>query len=529
MDKSKQADFVRRMGKKKLSRLKREHFDGGGIAGLLGSAGGAGGTGFDLTSGTTGAQINNAYNQNQTALAGTQNLANTLAPQAQNAVNAQNTLSGQYAQQAQGAGPNVAVNELNQATGANVANQAALMAGQRGAGANPALLARQVAMQGAQTQQASAGQAATLQAQQQIAAEGAQANLANNQIAQTQGATNANVGANQGEQGILQGANTANNNVTGQLANTTEQGQQGLIGGVMNGIGAATGLAHGGEVHKDKLDFVHKMTKMGLEHHGKPMMMADGGQVSQPTPTTAQQSAQDSMRDAFHYDQGGLTVPPVAVYQAPQSNFQAPVQVQGGFTPGSNAGAQAMGNSMKAAPKTKAPAIQSGAMSTNANITGANNDLVQSNVADVQAPVAGPDMGGSLMTNTGLDSNLTALAAYKGGEMHPHFKGPHKSDIANFLFAKGGEVPAMVSPNERYLNPREVDAVKNGANPLEVGQKIPGKDKVPGKDSRKNDTVPATLEEGGIVLPLHITKTMDPEKAKKFIQKSIAKKKAGKR
>lgn len=69
--------------------------------------------------------------------------------------------------------PSVAQNQLNQATGQNVAQQSAMMASQRGAGANPALLARQAAMAGGNIQQQAAGQAATLRAQEQLNAIGA--------------------------------------------------------------------------------------------------------------------------------------------------------------------------------------------------------------------------------------------------------------------------------------------------------------------------------------------------------------------
>lgn len=344
METSKKAEFVRKMGKKKLKLTKRKNMD---LGGLLGMAGGAGGTGFSTNAGTNALQLNKAYDQSQNALTNQANLTNTLTPQAQTAVDSQNVLSKQFANQAAGNGPNVAQNQLNQATGANVANQASLMAGQRGAGANPALIAREAAMQGANTQQQAAGQAATLGAQQQIAAEGAGAQLAGNQIAQTAGATNANAASEQNEQNILQGANSANNTNQTQLANTTLTGQQGVLGGIASGIGGALGLAKGGEVPTHGLEFVHKMTKMGLEHHGK-VMMADGGTTPTPTPApershfgdpqaaadvipanvdqskmqgvmsgfrqtkseggpvlSGAQTAQDSMRQAFHFSEGG--------------------------------------------------------------------------------------------------------------------------------------------------------------------------------------------------------------------------------
>ncbi len=539
MDISKKAAFVKKMGKKKLKLTKREHFDGGGIAGLLGMGGGAGGTGFNTPSGTTAEQINNAYKNNQVALGQTQDVANVLAPQLNTAIDSQNVIANQYANQANGNGPNVAKNVLNQATGANVDTQAALMSGQRGAGANPALIAREAAQQGAKIQQQAAGQAATMQAQQQIAAEQAGAQLAGNQVAQTQGAINSNVQAHQGEQNILQNANTANNNIQGQLANTTMQGQQGLMGGVLNAAGGISGLfAEGGEVHgPKKLDFIHKMAKMGMEH------FHDGGDVAaKPTPSrsffggseeskaatpppqapvlSGAQSFQDSFRKSTHgyADGGAIDVPAVNVYQAPQMPF-APVQsMEGGFTPGANSGAEALGNVGKHERKKKEDTSKMGTTSdsTDPNITGANNSLVTSGQATLMAPTLGDMQPASNMS----------FAAH-GGEMHPKFRGPHKSAIANYLFNKGGPVKAMVSPGEVYLNPEQVHQVIHGdEDPVKIGMRFKGKAKVKG-DSRKNDFIPADLEEGGVVIDRENMGTA--EKRKLFVHRAIAKKKAGSR
>lgn len=135
--------------------------------------------------------------------------------------NQQQALAGQLGQMAQGGGPNPAAQQLANSTAQNVQNQAALMASQRGVGANPALLARQAAMQGGQIQQQAAGQAAVLNAQQQLSAiqalqsqQGAMANLSSQQAGQLQGATNAfqqgALGHQQGLLGALANQNTQN-------------------------------------------------------------------------------------------------------------------------------------------------------------------------------------------------------------------------------------------------------------------------------------------------------------------------------
>ncbi len=224
--------------------------------------------------------------QNQNGLGLQSNLANQL--QSANGVGTQNNaISGlqnaanMYGNIAQGQGPNPAQAMLNQQTGQNVANQAALMAGQRGAGANTGLLARQAGMQGANTQQQAVGQGATMQAQQALNAlqgytgaqsaigglgttqAGMQAGMANQLAGQQIGQVNANTASaltNQGQmQNSLAGINQANvsnqaslNAGNTALANTALQGKQGLIGGFMNSFGSGISSmgASGGEVVK---------------------------------------------------------------------------------------------------------------------------------------------------------------------------------------------------------------------------------------------------------------------------------------
>lgn len=93
--------------------------------------------------------------------------------------------------------------------------------------------------------------------------------------------------------------------------------------------------------------------------------------------------------------------------------------------------------------------------------------------------------------------------------------------------ARGGKVPAMVSPGETYIPPGKVKQAAKG-NPLSAGEKIPGKPNVAG-NSYSNDTVPKTLESGGIVIPNSIMQSPDPVGgAKDFIANIIAKRKARK-
>lgn len=357
-----------------------------GIAGTIGNALGlndqfqAGSA--NITPGTNVGQLNTAYTGAQGALANQGNIVNTLNPQVAGAAGNQNALAAQELALTQGIGPNPALTQLAQTTGTNVANQAALQAGQRGASGNVGLMARQIGQQGAATQQQAVSQGATLEAQQQLAAEQNLAGLSNQQVVQAQGANTAQNTAQQGEQNILQGANTsANNAAVGMQSN-------------INNVNSATALAN-------------------------------------------QQESQGII--------GGLF-----------------------------SGASAVGGKV-----------------------------------------------GSALSSIG-----SSLGFAHGGEIA---EGPHSSHVANFLFAKGGKVPAMVSPGEIYLNPEQVrQVVQEGKNPLKIGKKIPGKPKVKG-DSLKNDIVPADLEDGGVIIPRRITtKKMAAEKAELFVHRAHARRKASK-
>lgn len=226
---------------------------------------------------TNTAQTDQAYNSSQQALAQQQAMLQAL--QAQNGIGNQSNVFGQQqmlANQLQGVangtGPNPALQQLQNTTGQNVANQAALMAGQRGSGANAGLLARQAAMQGANTQQQAAGQGAALAAQQQLSGMSAlqqqqaqMANLAGTQVGQQQAALAGYNNAAQSEQGALlgamQGYNNANvgmqsnvNNANAGISNTAAQGQQAMFGGIEKGLGSALSLAKGGQVPAQHFD-----------------------------------------------------------------------------------------------------------------------------------------------------------------------------------------------------------------------------------------------------------------------------------
>lgn len=203
---------------------------------------------------TTDQNAANALAQQQ-AFVQSINAANPLAQQ-QAILQQQQALTGQLQGVANGTGPNPAQAMLNQATGANVANQAALAAGQRGAAGNVGLMARQAGQTGAGIQQQAVGQGATMQANQSLNAINAAGNLANQQAGQQIGQVNANTASQQAEQqnllNSIAGANNANvssqnsiNAANSQLANTRAGQQGGALGGVLNALGPVASLAGG--------------------------------------------------------------------------------------------------------------------------------------------------------------------------------------------------------------------------------------------------------------------------------------------
>lgn len=184
--------------------------------------------------------------QSQAALGQQQMFVNAL--NAQNGLGNQTDVYNQLQDVANGQGPNPAQAMLNQATGQNAQQTAALMGSQRGIQSNPGLLARLAANQGAQLQQQAVGQGATMAANQQLGAISAAGNMANQQAAQQQqGIANLNQ-FNQGQQGQLLNANQQSDQVQAGLAAGNAQRASSIGGGILGGIGKAIGFADGGEV-----------------------------------------------------------------------------------------------------------------------------------------------------------------------------------------------------------------------------------------------------------------------------------------
>lgn len=83
---------------------------------------------------------------------------------------------------------------------------------------------------------------------------------------------------------------------------------------------------------------------------------------------------------------------------------------------------------------------------------------------------------------------------------------------AAMLAAEGGRVPALLSPGEKVLSPEQVQKAAGGKiDPMKEGKTVPGKPKVGGaKNDYANDTVPAQMEPGSVVIPRAVTKSKNP-------------------
>lgn len=423
-------------------------------------------------------QANTAYQTSTDAMRQQQDFLNAL--QGQNGIgnqssvfNQQQALANQLGQQAQGGGPNPALAQLNNTTGANVANQAALMAGQRGSNANVGLLARQAAMQGANTQQQAAGQGAALRAQQQLAAQqalqqqqGMMGNLSTQQVGQQAGAlNNLNQQAQSEQQLLLNSINAQNqanvgiqsnmNNVNGQIAQGNQSAQTGAVSGLIQG--GMMALADGGVVDP-KVAFGESLRQALPDFFNAP----------KPKPNEAEERQKK-------YEQ-------IRVQNRANMNY-----ADGG--PITNGPSSFAGNYLAGTPGAAEQNPFSQAMNENMTSPDQNYKSMKN---------AGQS------TASGIGSMLSKLGSAGGGGMG--MSAGEGGLAAGAMAATGGKVQDYTS-----------------------GGKLPGKAEVKG-DSLKNDKVPIMGSPGEIMLPRSVTMHKNaPEKAKQFVAAILAKQSLGKK
>lgn len=249
--------------------------------------------------GQMAAQNQNAYEQTGNALNSQRAMVGQMQSASPEIFAQQQGLANQLQQQSMGQGPNPALQQLQNTTGQNIAGQNALMAGQRGAGANAGLMARQAGQIGGNIQQQAAGQGALMAAQQQLSAQ-QQLAAQQSQIAQQQIGSNQNYGSQAANfQGMLQNQiGNLNNNMVGAggnvnstnqaMSNTNAIGQQHLIGGIAGGVGSAlsAGIGAMGAGNSNPTGYGTNDTSMaaGGHAHGGMIGYAQGGAVANKGP-----------------------------------------------------------------------------------------------------------------------------------------------------------------------------------------------------------------------------------------------------
>jgi len=418
---------------------------GGAISKFLGTNNNFQAAGTDQTQG----RVDQTYGQTQDALAKQAQFANALA--GANGIGNQSSVFNQLQNVAAGQGPNPAQAMLAQATGANTANQAALMAGQRGASANPALIARQAAMQGAANQQGAAGQAATMQANQSLGALNQMGGIAGQQVA-AQGA--ATMGLNQAAQGAAQqqlGAQQAQNQINAGVAAQNAKAAGDIVGGITSGIGAAMGLAKGGAVPEPKVeatseDFGQFPPENQDDKFGKdfkevePDKMAQGGVVEA---IAHLHKRLDALENGHRMAEGGMAMPSNPFVDAVNS-------------------APKMGPSLGGDPRD---ALTTGTNSATAGIFKQAGKLLSSSPTDgggagVNSPM-GVSKGPVQMTAAAHGGQMTVGSKLKSGG---HVPGQAK--VAGDSL-KNDNVHALLSPGEVVI-PRSIaqapDAPKKAAD-----------------------------------------------------------------
>jgi hypothetical protein len=487
---------------------------------LTNSLNGANGIGAQTSALSQQNAINNALSggigTQNSAISGLQNLARQ-----------QQGTTQQLQNIASGTGPNPAQAMLAQQTGQNVANQSAMMAGQRGASSNVGLLARQAAQQGAATQQQAVGQGATMQAQQslgalqqigaqqqaQAATQGAIGGLGTTQAQMQQAGVGqqANIGAGltaaqqnavaqQGAlaaQGINQQqaqqsalANQANTLAGQRIAGTTtnlqaNQAQEQLL---QNALASANqqqvsmlGNINSANAGLAQTQMQGQQGVLGgvMGGLGSALGLAKGGQVKKAVKMADGGSPPQVSAPTAPLPVSAMTTDP----NPPQSSFGNFLKNWASNPLGTNTGSDSS-NNQPMMPSTGAASLNKGLTNAGKGIGSLlkNNSTTPASPADA---FAGPDMAGAAGEAATMAPLAGALAA-KGG-------------MTGRDLRKGGHVAAL-KPSQK--------AVKKG-------------------DNYANDKIDAKLSEGEIVLPRSVVNSKDPiRNSAEFVAKVLAKKRA---
>lgn len=380
------------------------------------------------------------------------------------AYNNEGNLANVLQQQVQGNGPSPEKLEAQQMNENAIKSNTGMIASQRGI--SPALAARVAAQNAAGMQQQAAGQGALMGMQKQLGAEGALAGLYGQQGNQALGLNSADQNSiasyNNAEVGGTSNMNNVNAGVAGQNANTSK----GLAGGLLGGLAGGFGLAKGGVVPS------HPAAEIIPD---QTQNFAGGGMATFPEPTPAMTG--DYIFNGGQGLNGGAMGLGSAIAGGLKSLF-APAAL-----PASGAGSQEDIDS--------GGLIGMGEKEKEGNASGLGSALFQPQATSGGAVQSG---SGSYAPVEG-DPFAGTMPSYQEGQKNPDF------------MSSGGEVPDHMHHMISIFRPGMKTSMLHAK-----GGAVPGKAPIRG-DNAKNDTVPAMLSPGEIVLPRSVTQSKDPVKA----------------
>lgn len=543
---------------------------------------GAKGTAFqggtaDIQQPVTQEQVKQAYENSQQGLRQQQDLITAL--QGQGGIQKQTDVYGQLAGLAAGTGPSLAQTQLQQSTGANVANQAALMAGQRGAGANTGLMARQAAQQGAGIQQGAAGQMAQLKAQEQLGAIGQMGGLATQMVGQQSGAVgNYNQYAQNEQSQLLNSiaqANAARVNMQGNvnssnahIAGINAKAQADMVAGAMAGMSSGSGMMGGGGGGGGGGG---SSASSGAGSMGMLAMMSDerAKKNIKPGDTDAKAFMDKLQPKGYDYKDPANGQGHQLGVMAQDMEKAAPNLVketpEGKMIDYSQAGGHLMASIGDLNARLKALEGKGGSKKKYAEGGEAQPEVEEAATAHGEGPVPAPPPQGmrSLGANeTVLDqepsSGSSGPASFIGKLFGGIFSSPATASGSGAIPSGSGSIPPTQEqqPNQpNQANTQQMpdedageskmykaakgmfggsdDSKKGGARGGRVpvtgpqlaaqGKLVPGKAKVKG-NSYANDTVDAKLSPGEVIIPRSVMQSKDPiNGAAAFVQAIMAK------
>ncbi len=395
---------------------------------------------------------------------------------------------------ANGTGPNPAQAMLNQQTGANVAQQAALMAGQRGAGANVGLMARQAAQQGAGIQQQAVGQGATMQANQSLGAIG-QMGAQQQAMAGTQGQI-AGIGA-----GLTAAQQAAIAAQYGQGATATGMQQAGIesqfghgttqIGQQQQALGANAGIA--GQQVGQQIGATNAVSAAQQGEQGQLL-----GAIGQSN--TANVAQQGNVNTA----NAGIAGAKIAGQN----------DMAGGLLQGAGVGGKLVGAVLGGAQGGYVHMAEGGAAAPPYPIPNGGGPVVAAPLPGPVAPPPGPASSfGQFLSGRGDTGSYLA-------NQNPE----EKSDEAAATFTptkgKSALFNGAAAVGQRAMGATGGLAKGGGA----VNAKTSEQKATKSGNSYANDKIPAMLSEGEIVVPRSVLQSGDPVRgAADFVAKVMAK------